>query len=273
MARAKPAPIFGKDSTLAPAAEEPPAPMGDNRPPLADAADLAVRFAGLAVRAEKIAAAAGELPQVIGDDDMLGQFGPVVKDARELLRDADARRVDEGAPFLAATRTVNAFFATVTDRMDVLIKRLSARADRYQTEKADAARRKAAAEAEAIRAEEARRRALAIAEDERNRPKAATNQETRAAQLGGLADEQEAIARAPAADLTRVRHDDGSLTTAGTKYEATIVDIEKMDLNELRHQFTRAAIEQALRGYVKVHRGTRPLAGVSIKSVAKTRFR
>lgn len=244
---------------------------GDNKPPLKER--LALDYQSLVDQAQAVAERANALPKVIASDADLGPIGGVVKDARRLKSDAEAAHKTEKAPHLQAGRDVDAFFAIVTDRMKRVIDALEERATIWQRAKEAEERRRREEEARKLREEEEHKRQVAAAEAERNRHTAAAKKEAEAEQIADKAAMAEAAAQAPAADLTRVRSDDGSLATTTTKWGSEIVDYDAIDLNQLRHHFARADVEKAIRAYVKVHRNSRPIAGVRIFADTRATFR
>lgn len=287
-------------------APNPRATIGDNQPPLFER--LALDYQDIGEEAEAIAARANALPAKIENAEQLEQAGRVVIDARALRKRADDAREAERAPLLEAGKTIQDFFAAFMDRMKRIQGGLETRANLYQQELADAARRKAEEEAAAIRkadeeraavaraairkAEEeaAARQAAADAELARGRKGSAAKKAAEAEELRRQAEIQadlsrtqssaaqaragfaEATAGDQAKEAARIRTDAGLASTT-TKWKGAIDVWDEIDLNELKPHFSRGDVEKAINGYVRLHKNDRPLKGVVIQPDTKTTFR
>lgn len=250
--------------------DNPRAVLGGNAPPIAerlalDHADLATAIAALAERANAA-------PKTIAGEDDLLAIGKIVKDAREVTGRAEGARVDEKEPFLTAGREVDAFFATMKDRLSRITTALQDRADAYQREKAAEERRKQAEAARKAREEEDRQREIAERAAAAGRNAAAAKAQAAADARAEEAAKAEAEAKARAADMTRVRGG-GTTVSARTVWTFQITDYEAIPLDRLRPYLKREAVEAAIGSLVKVQKNASPLAGVRIFEETKANFR
>jgi hypothetical protein len=74
-------------------------------------------------------------------------------------------------------------------------------------------------------------------------------------------------------DVTRVRGASGSMATTASTWDFEIVDISKINLNEIRPFIDPKAISAAVGKIVKIQKGATLLAGVRVFEIVNTRFR
>lgn len=167
-------------------------------------------------------------------------------------------------------------------RMEQAEREAAERRERNRVQHEADAKRQREAEAEAKRiqderekrereAAEARRIAqekeeAAAAEAERQRQAAERAAEIAAAEAA----KARAAAESKSADLTRTRGDLGSYATTREEFVFDGLDRETVDLEPLRPYLTEAAIEAAVRAFIKA--GGRELRGVNIYKGRTTRF-
>lgn len=234
--------------------------IGHNRPPLKDM--LRDQFTALTARVEQLLGSASRAPQSVEDDETLGKMGDLIKSITACAKNAEASRVSEKEPFLAAGREVDGFFKPLSDSLDKAKKRLEAPCGVYLRAKADA-ERKAREDAERV-AREAAERALREAQE----AEAARRQSDSAAALDRAVAAEEAArqaqkaAEAKPAEMARTRGEMGSVATLRTSWDAEITDFSAIPLQEIRAFIPRDAIEKAVRAFVRA--GGRELAGVRI---------
>jgi hypothetical protein len=249
---------------------------GDNvRPALVDASQLAKDFDHLERVVGDLASRGNAFPLAIEDDDDLGIANKLVADCRTETDKIDRAREAEKRPYLDAGRIVDAYFKTLTTRLDRMKAAIGERATRYLNKKADAERAVRAAEARKLQ-EEADRRAHEAILAEAKAPAGAPTPETttamtQATQAQMRADDKAAEAQATRADLARTRTE-GSTATLVDDWQAEITAFDQIDLNKLRPYFSRPDVEKAIRRHVGIHKDAEPLAGVRIFNKPKARM-
>ncbi len=244
--------------------------IGHNNPPTI-VEILTEQYADLASRVDAIASRANTAPRAIKSDADLNTIGTLIRDTRLLAKEADQSRTAEKAPHLQAGRDVDAFFKAHGDRLDRIASTFQKIADDHARAVAAEARRKAEEEARKAREEAERQAEIARRAEEANRIRTADKHEARAEAALAQAEQAEAVAAAPAADLIRSRMESGVLSTATTTMAFEITDYDAIPLNSIRAYFKRDAVEAALRMAIKM--GVRELQGVRIYEDVKASFR
>jgi hypothetical protein len=288
-----------------------PTKIGDNRPALITAEQLAIDFAHVE---EAIAAAlklASEAPAVVEDDDDIATCREAVKTLQGEQKRAEALRVENKAPYLDAERVVDSYFNSLKEKLATKQATITAAAKRYldKKEAEERARREAEAriarEAERKRQEEAAAAERAAAEERRRADEAArqaaqaeADQRARAEQEArearAEAERKEAEARAARqkeveaasaaleaerevdakpADMARTRVASGGMATLAQSWDFKIEAYADIDLDALRPYLTQADVEKAIRRYVGIHKNDRPLRGVSIFPKTEAQWR
>lgn len=242
----------------------------DNRLPLVSIDQLKRDFAHVEAAIAAIEARAADSALVLEDDDDLAVATGLVGDLTKAAKRADELRDVQGRPHLEAQRTINTFFKSFESRLKTAKDTISQRATAYMNKKAEAARA-------AQREQEARARALADAKarEAADALKAGNAEAAHAAQAASdnhanRADHAADAAQAKPADLARTQTDSGTATLAVT-WEFEIENIDLIDIEALRPFFPRAAVEQAMRAFVKS--GRREIKGARIFSKNAARFR
>ncbi len=247
---------------------ETPASLGHNSGAMADSLrdDLTEKHASTRARAAELLAAAERVPANIDSDDLAGKVGDFIKQITACSKAADAARVAEKEPHLAAGRVVDGFFKAIIDPLDTAKKNIERRLTTYLREKAEAERRereRIAAE-ERARAEAARRAAEEAerkARDEASLQAAIVAEEQRK-QAEADAERARKASEAKAAELSRNRGDYGSVASLKTYWDFSDLDRAALDLETLRPHIPTDALEKAVRSFVKA--GGRELRGVNI---------
>lgn len=253
-------------------AENPRAVVGGNNPPSLTEL-LADRHKALFDLVEPLAARANKLPKTIATEEENFDFGKVIMDASEAFRKLEDARVAEKDPFLKAGREVDDLFRGPKDRLDKLVKGLSARADAYAHQKKLEARRRAEEEERKLRLEEERKRREAAMDADFGYSEEAEATTDEADTLAFRAAQAAETSTARAADLTRTRSESGMLATASDKWDFRVADWSKVDITALRPFIAIEALEKALRQHIRIHKGSMPVAGVEFIEATKAQFR
>lgn len=248
------------------------AEIGHNAPPSLSEI-LAEKYVPLAKSVEAIAERANSAPRKISSDADLSVIGKLVVDARDVFKQAEKARETEKEPYLTGGKEVDAFFSIFKERLKRIGDVFNAIADDHARAVAAEARRKAEEEARIARAEAERQAEIARRAEEANRPKTADKHDARAAEAEHRAEQAEAVASAPAADLVRNRLDTSVLSTARTEWAFEITDYSAIPLDVLRPYLKREHVEQALRAFVKINRDATPVKGVRIFADTRAAFR
>lgn len=268
--------------------------IGDNRPALITADQLAKDFAHVKAFVAENEAKAEDIPPVIEDDEDLAAVTAMVLKLREAAKRCDTLRDETKRPYLDAGGVVQTFFKALESRLLTLKTDIEARGNRYLEKKREAERkrreeieRKAREEAEAARlaAIEAAKLAAAATEQAATESNVHTHPAveqraqaamTVAAEAQLKADDATRAAAAKPADMSRTRTAAGTASIS-TKIEFSF-DRDKLDLNQLRpflrEDELRAAINAiAIKNREAIIAGTFTLAGVSFYQKAKGNYR
>lgn len=221
--------------------------IGDNNPPPLPEI-LAQNYAFLCAELETLAQRANEAPKKIVDEATAEAVVAIRKDATAFFKKADGIREQEKEPHLQASRDVDDFFRPLKERAERMRKFFIGVEDERARELAAEERRRREDEARKAREEEQRQREIAERQAAAARPVAAAKAEDKA---------EAAAERASRLEVAPVVIDG-----AKAEWTFTIVDAEKVDLNALRAFIPQEAIEKALRQHVRIHKGSRPIAGV-----------
>ncbi len=244
--------------------------IGDNQPP-EDADPLRDRMADIhgalvARQAALLADEALRVPEIIEDEEGAEKVTDYIKELAGCVKTLEGARVSEKEPFLKSGRTVDGFFKKMTDNLGAVKRGASKVLTVYEREKAERERRRLDEEARLAREEaeraqqeaEARADALADARD----LDGAIEAEEQAKQAAADLVQVERDAAVNAAELSRTRSAKGAVSSLRTFWDFKELDRAQIDLEALRHHLPHAAIESAVRAFVKA--GGRDLAGVEI---------
>ncbi len=195
---------------------------------------------------------AGEFPDEVADTAMAGEFGDFIKEMMTHHKAAEAARVASKEPHLVAERAVDGFFKPILVPLKRAKERMEGTLGRYLRSVEREERRKREEEEQRAREEADRLAAQAVTVEDRDLAREANHAVHTATKATGV----------KAADLSRVRGVSGSVSSLTTTWDFQIEDHELVDLEEIRAHIPLAAIEQAVRSYVKA--GGRELEGVKI---------
>lgn len=240
--------------------------VGHNNPP-SDIEILQMRLAEeydtVFQRASTLIGAAGRMPEKIEDDETEGKVTDLIGFMTKNMKDIDAGRVKEKAPYLALERAVDGTFNTVSDKVAKAKKSASALLTDYQREKARIARQAELDEAERKRKEAADIAAQAQAQEDAGQAKAATETLNEAASIERQATKHEAAATGKASELTRARGESGSTSSLRTTWKVEITDAKALDLELLRPFISQDALQTAANAYIKTL--AKPVTGEPLK--------
>jgi hypothetical protein len=285
--------------------------IGHNIKPLIDAGSLAADFGHITKQVDDAIALANGVPPVLEDEEDVGIARTAARALINAHKRAETTRVDVKQPYLDAERVVDSFFNQMKKRLFDMQTAIEKRGKQYlvkkereeqarRDEEARLAREEEQRQREAARAAEAERQRIADAAAAAERlAQEARDEETRkaaAAEAARLANEAttqasqvlaattkadaassqavtaQRAADAPPADKARTRVGDGMATLERT-YNFEIIDLQKVDLEQLRAYISRPDIEKAIRAFVRTHKDTRELAGVRIYADRDAQFR
>lgn len=236
--------------------------------------DLIDEVEKLAVRANGARAALSA--DVIANDNERDTFIQIGVTAAKLAASIDEKRAKVIEPLRIEVNEWNSLFGTdkpvegsLKYRCNLMKKFADNVVGRYDNEKREAEKRKAAAEADAARALANRKLDEAAASGH--------------SVLSDIALQEASAAENKAAVLENAALTAGkgpTRTEAGTVSQRTswtyrVTDYSKIDLNKLRGYgpFNVEAIDRALAAYAKQNKGTAPLAGVDFMPETKTQIR
>jgi len=243
----------------------------DNRPPLISKDQLAIDFASLVKEVAEIETAFEELPSVAEDDEDLALITGAATQIIKLAKKLDETKKEEKRPYLDAGTAIEAFFThDLGARLATIKRKLESVSTAFQRKKAERERLLREREAELARekaAEAARQVRASVAAGD---VKAATSAVTESNRLTDFANRATAAAAAPTSALAKVKTDAGTASLADN-WTFDDIDINTIDLETLRPFITQAAIEQALRAFIKA--GRREIKGARIFNDSKSRFR
>lgn len=237
----------------------------------------------LVARRTDLVTALPRLPEIV-DEDSNGKAADFVGMIAKLIKAAEAEREAIKAPFMMATRAIDSYYHTITDPLGNAKGRDTRGQLRFTVEDKMTVYQRAKAERERqAREEEAR-----VRREEEERLRREAEELERQAQsekdidVAILADQHtqvaaadttraERFAAAPVADLSRTRSDLGAVASLRSEWTFRNLDRDKLDLMALRAHLPLAALEQAVRSFIKA--GGRELAGVEVYEDTRTQVR
>jgi hypothetical protein len=195
----------------------------------------------------------------IQDDDQQGEAAEFFKQLRAFIKACEDLREQVGRPYLDCTSTVNEAFKRLEGAVIVDRDAVNAALTVYGRERA--ARERAQREAAAAE----RRRVAELAEMQARRSAGDDAAWDRAVDTAQRAEKAERRAAAGAADLSRVRGDDGAVASLREHWDYEVIDPDAVP--RLYLQINPAAIRAAIAG------GEREIAGVRIFDASKVQVR
>jgi hypothetical protein len=256
----------------APASSRVVAITDNTPPPLITRDQLAVDFAHLSASVLELEDAFKvDVPSVLEDDEDLAivtRNGTVVIALLKRIEDA---RKEQVKPFQAAETTVNDFLKReLPNRLATIKTALERLSTAYQRKKAAREQKVRDDHAKAAR-DLAAQAAAKVAEAVKiGDVKAATVAVTESNSLTAFANKAAAAAAVSVNSMAKLSTDAGSASLVDN-WTFEDLDLDKIDLVALRPFFPRAAVEQAMRAFIKS--GRREIAGARIFNDNRTRFR
>lgn len=264
-------------------------PVGHNRPP-SDEEILKERLAEaqrpLLERLKAIASRKHLDVETIDLDnaEAASAFTVAIKDLAHLKKDMEAQRVETKKPYLSACQSIDGWGKEMVAKADELRKQLEPKlaahleakelAERQRLfEEEERLRKEAAEAAERERKEAAELQAEAFASDAGGVHDTAQELMTEAQHKEQAADMIERHAQtAKPSQLAKSRHSAGNASASTSNVWVGELDSKvTLDLEPLRHYFTNAELEKAIRAYVRD--GGRQLRGAKIYQTSKLNVR
>jgi hypothetical protein len=242
-----------------------PAPMGHNKPPIPEL--LKEAYADLVKNVETWLAGAGRAPATVEDDMALANFATIVSKLTKYAGEVEKARKDEKQPYLDGGREIDAFFSVFTDKIATAKTVLERRQKAYAQKKLADERARQAEIARAAEREATDK--LRQAEHLQDKGDFETSGQVlnEAVQAQAAANTAAKIAVAPPAEIVRARATSGALASARTVWIGTVENFDEIDLNQLKAQFSKEAIQKAVDAFVRL--GGRQLKGVKIEEDLK----
>jgi hypothetical protein len=257
---------------------EPERGIGDNNPPDPVEllrAHLAETHKSLIARRDELLAAFERAPATVESDEDDANFATLCVLLAKLDKSAETTRVAVKDPFLTLERAVDGFFNTILLPIRKAKTLLAARQTIFKRRKADEETARRNAELRRQREEADRRRLEEAAAAQAITDAASLDEAVAAEGRRKIADADVATAQreaqAPAKDLARTRADTGAVSSMTTFWDFANLDRERLDLEPLRAHLPQAALEQAVRSFVRA--GGRNLRGVEIFENNRTQNR
>lgn len=240
-------------------------------PPLVTRDQLEADFAHLIASTVEIEQGCKAGPTAIEDDEDLAIVTRLGTSTIGLLKKIETARKEQVKPFQDAETTVNDFLKRdLPGRLSTLKTSLESMTTVFQRKKAareQVIREAAAREAQRIADEAARKVTVAVYAGD---VKAATAAVTETNALTAFAQKAASAASAPTSSMAAIKTDAGSASLVDN-WTFEDLDLDKIDMEALRPFFVRAAVEAAMRGFIKS--GRREIIGARIFNDNKTRFR
>lgn len=237
--------------------------------------DLTEKHAAIIARTHELISASDRVPAVIDGDEIAGKVGDFIKQVSACSKNAETARVAEKEPHLAAGRTVDGWFKSLTDPLDRAKSTIQGRLTIYLREKE--AKERTERERIAREEREAAEAAAKLAREAESQMQdvqgleVALKAQDSAAKAAADAAQATKAAQVIAADLSRTRGDYGSVASLQTFWDFKGLDRDNLDLATLRQHIPLDALEKAVRSFVKA--GGRELAGVEIFENTKAAVR
>jgi hypothetical protein len=237
--------------------------------------ELEEEIGGLVLRRDELLGGVERCPEVIEDDDTGNRAADLARLIGAAISNSETRRLARNEPARQAQALVNSVYSRITTPLSQAKATVLGRLTTYQRAKAAAERERRLEEARR-REEEARlARAAAREAEEKARTEAELNKAVVEAETADQATADAILAQQLAAvkpaDLSRQRGDFGAVASLRQSWTFDITDLDGLDLDKLRPHIPKAALEQAIRSYIKA--GGRSLRGAEIYQTAKTSVR
>lgn len=226
---------------------------------------LAEENRGLVTRQRELLEAMARVPETI-DAGTAGRAGDYIKQLTGCVKSLGTARVAAKEPYLAGGRAVDGFFKNLSEPLERSKKTVQGRLNIHLRQVEEEERRRREEEAKRAREEEKRLKQEAEEKVAKVTTEAELDDAVEAenaaadAELATLQATADAVANA--AELSRTRGDYGSVASLRTVWAGEIVNRDQLDLEALRPHIPLAALEQAVRAFVRA--GGRHLKGTKI---------
>jgi hypothetical protein len=248
-------------------------PLMDFMPP--SYAELESEVEGLLSRRDQLLDGVSRMPQAIPDEDTERRASDLARMIGAAIRTSETTRMARNEPARQAQALVNAVYGRIAEPLVRARATVLERLTTFQRAKADAERRRLEEVARKRREDaEQQRREAAIIEKNANTEAEidlAIGRTDLAAQAEADALQAQQAALAKPAELSRARGEYGATASLRQYWDFSDLDRDNLDLAALRPYIPQAALEQAVRAYIKA--GGRQLRGVTIFSATKTAVR
>lgn len=255
----------------APASSRVVATTDNVRPPLLTLNQLKADFAHVEKAIADLEAEAANIPPVIEDEEDLALATALAGKLIKAAKRCEEIRVEQNRPYLDASTLLNGHFKhDLQARCNAKKAALETISTAFQRKKAarEQVARDAAAAAARKQAEDAAAKVtIAVKAGDVT---AATVAVKAADSLTAFANKAAAAAAAPISSMGLVKTDAGAASLVDN-WTFEDLDLDAVDMVALRPFFPPAAVEQALRAFIKS--GRREIAGARIFNDNKTRFR
>lgn len=245
--------------------------IGHNQPPIEDR--LRLEHSALLDQVQELADRANRVKDLIDaqggikSDDDLPSLVEIGKDAQKLLKKLDTTRLASSEDLRDAVKKINDFFSTVSTRVDRIKSAFAKKVGEYEDERRKREAREAAERAR-IAQEEAEAKLRAAQEAEHSvMGDVLVNEAAKAEQEAQMA------ARAAVKAGTGPTRTDGGTVSQSKVWKFEIIDSSKIPLDDLRGFIGIDMLNTLIGAYVRTHKGSRPLPGVTIYEDTKTSFR
>jgi hypothetical protein len=245
--------------------------IGHNNPPpdllIGDRLRESLRdqFGSLIDQRDRLVAMANRVPEI--DNDPLATIvADRIKEITALTKTIEASRIAVKEPYLEGGRGIDGFFKGIDTPLIAAKRAVEANLTRYLRAKADRERREREERERLAREEERKRREEAEAAAQKIRDGQtladAIEAERQANVASAGASRAEAETQVNAAALSRTRSERGAVASLRTNWTFRDLDRTQIDLEMLRPHLPEAAMEAAVRSFIKA--GGRTLTGVVI---------
>jgi hypothetical protein len=240
-------------------------------PPLVTADQLTADFIHLIHEVAELENECRDCPNVAEDDEDLALITKAGAAIVRLGKRIEEIRNEQNRPFLDASGELNAFFkhglGATLSTIKTDLEKVSTVYQRKKAQREQVRREAAAAEAQRL-ADEAKAKVTAAVHA--GDVTTVTVAVTQANSLTAFAARANVAAAAPVSSMGAVKTDAGAASLVDN-WTFDELDMNAIDLNELRGFIPQASIEQALRAFIKA--GRREIRGARIFNDNKTRFR
>lgn len=242
----------------------------DNVLPLLTLDQLKTDFAHVEKAVVDLEAEAANIPPVLEDEEDLELVTALGVKLIKAAKRCEEIRTEQNRPYLDASALLNKHFKhDLTARLDAkkaALEKISTAFQRKKAAREQALRDQQAADARKLAEEAAAKVTEAV---KTGNVQAATAAVTESNSLTAFANKA-AVAAAPVNTMGKVKTESGTASLIDN-WTFEDLDLDTIDLNALRPFLNRAAVEQAIRAFIKS--GRHEITGARIFNDNKTRFR